>query len=180
MELSRKSREALPYLIVLGIAVWFFYVASHIAYTSIPNQMGPDRWPKMISATLAVISAFEVLRRLLTPAPAETKINEEALEDHLVHPTQTHVPEVMGAVGATIVYLLMLDHTGFAASTLIYSACLMWLGGFRRPGIIALCACGLTILFCFIFMKLIFVALPLGQGPFEKISLALMSFVGVH
>jgi hypothetical protein len=29
-------------------------------------------------------------------------------------------------------------------------------------------------------MKVIFVALPLGQGPFEKISLFVMSLVGVR
>ena len=180
MELSRKSREALPYLVVFGVAVWLFYVASHIVYTSIPDQMGPDRWPRMISGALAIISGFEILRRFLVTAPVKTETEEETIEDHLVHPKQTHIPEVLGAVGATVVYLLMLDHTGFAVSTVVYSSCLMWLGGFRRPGIIALCASGLTLLFCFIFMKLIFVALPLGQGPFEKISLALMSFVGVH
>ncbi len=180
MELSRKSRGVLPYLIVLAVALWLFYVASHIAYTSIPDQMGPDRWPKMISGALAIISAFEILRRFLTPAPVETKTEEETVEDHLVHPKQTHVPAVLGAVGATVVYLLMWEHTGFATSTVVYAACLMWLGGFRRPGIIAFYSCALTVLFCFIFMKLIFVALPLGEGPFEKISLALMSFVGVH
>jgi putative tricarboxylic transport membrane protein len=56
----------------------------------------------------------------------------------------------------------------------------MWLGGFRRPGWVAVLSVMLSVFLTFVFMKLIFVALPLGQGPFEKISLTIMSLVGVH
>ena len=180
MHLTKKHRDIVPYLIVLGIAVWLYYVADHIAYTAIPDQMGPDRWPKMITAILAFVSAFEVVRRLIASAPIEAGVEENTLDDELVHPKQTHVAMVFGTIAATIAYLLALERCGFAFSTVVYSACLMWLGGFRRLLVIVPCAGALTVLFTFIFMKLIFVALPLGQGPFEKISLALMSLVGVH
>jgi putative tricarboxylic transport membrane protein len=56
----------------------------------------------------------------------------------------------------------------------------MWLGGFRRLAYVAVLAVLLTLFFSFVFMKVIFVALPLGQGPFEKISLFVMSLVGVR
>jgi putative tricarboxylic transport membrane protein len=180
IHLIKKIRDAGPYLIVLGIAGWVYYVADHISFTAIPNQMGPDRWPKMITATLALVSAFEIIRRLLFSAPVIADVEESGLEEELIHPKQTHIAMVFGTIVATIIYIVALERCGFAASTVIYSACLMSLGGFRRPLVIALCACGLTILFMFIFMKLIFVALPLGQGPFARISLALMSLVGVH
>ena len=81
---------------------------------------------------------------------------------------------------ASIIYLVALDYCGFAFSTAIYSGCLMWLGGFRRLGYVAILAVLLTFFFSFVFMKIIFVALPLGQGPFEKISLFVMSLVGVR
>ena len=180
MEISKKYRDMLPYVVVLGIAIWLYYVADHIVYTAIPDQMGPDRWPKMITAALAFVSAFEILRRFVTSAPADVVSEEEKTEESLLHPKQTHIPMVFGAIVVTIGYLLALERFGFAFSTVIYSSCLMWLGGFRKPLVIVPTACALTVLFAFIFMKLIFVALPLGQGPFEKISLALMSLVGVH
>jgi putative tricarboxylic transport membrane protein len=180
MYLTKKHREIVPYLIILGISVWLFYIADHIAYTAIPDQMGPDRWPKIITALLGAVCLFEVSRRLIASPPTETESVEDKLDDELIHPKQTHIPMVFGTIAATIVYLLALDRCGFASSTVVYSACLMWLGGFRRPLIVALCACALTVFFTFIFMKLIFVALPLGHGPFEKISLAVMSLVGVH
>jgi putative tricarboxylic transport membrane protein len=180
MEISKKERDVLPYLIVLGIAVWLYYVADHIVYTAIPDQMGPERWPKMISAILAFVSAFEIVRRLVAPASEKAAAGDEKLDDELIHPKQTHVAMVFCTIAVTVVYLLALERCGFAFSTLIYSSCLMWFGGFRRPLVIAACAAALTVFFTFVFMKLIFVALPLGQGPFEKISLAVMRLVGVH
>jgi len=180
MEISKRYREIFPYLIVLGIAVWLYYVADHIVYAAIPDQMGPDRWPKMITAALAIVSGFEILRRFLTSAPAELAPKIEEADDGLIHPKQIHIGMVLGAIAATIGYLLALERFGFAFSTVVYASCLMWLGGFRRLLVVVPCACALTVLFTFIFMRLIFVALPLGQGPFEKLSLALMSLVGVH
>lgn len=180
MELSKKYRDVLPYLIVLGVAVWLYYVADHIAYTVIPDQMGPERWPKMITAILAFVSAFEIMRRLITSAPENVAIGDQKLDDELLHPKQTHIAMVLGTILVTIGYLLTLERCGFAFSTVIYSSCLMWFGGFRRPLVVPACAVALTIFLSFVFMKLIFVALPLGQGPFEKISLAVMRLVGVH
>ena len=180
MHLIKKGRDVAPYVIVLGVAIWLYYVADHIAFSAISNQMGPDRWPKMITAILALVSAFETIRRLVVSTPAKAEADEDKLEDELLHPKQTHIAMVFGTIAVTIIYLLALERCGFASCTIVYAACLMWLGGFRQPLVIAFCACGLTILFMFIFMKLIFVALPLGQGPFERISLALMSLVGVH
>ncbi|WJR75859.1 tripartite tricarboxylate transporter TctB family protein [Bradyrhizobium sp. NP1] len=180
MDLSSKYRGVLPYLVVLGIAIWLFYAACNIAYTPLPDQMGPDRWPKMITAILAFVSAFEIVRRLVASAPVQIAAGEDKLNEDLLHAKQTHIPMVLGTIIVTVVYLLALERCGFALSTALYSSCLMWLGGFRKPLVIMICACALTVFFTFVFMKLIFVALPLGQGPFENISLAIMRLVGVH
>lgn len=180
MPISQKLRDIAPYLIVLCVAVYLYYVADHIAYAAIPDQMGPERWPKIIICLLGLVCAFEVVRRSFVPAAAEVTEQPDEFEQELLVPPQTHIPLVFCTIIATIAYLLVLDRFGFAFSTVIYAACLMWFGGFRRLGWVAVLSVMLSVFLTFVFMKLIFVALPLGQGPFEKISLTVMSLVGVH
>jgi putative tricarboxylic transport membrane protein len=59
-------------------------------------------------------------------------------------------------------------------------SCLIRIGGFKRPAITL--AIGFTgaLLFMVLFMRLIFVALPIGTGPFATLSIAVMRILGVH
>jgi putative tricarboxylic transport membrane protein len=183
MPAIQRLREATQYAIILCGAAYLWYVADHIAYAPIPGQMGPERWPKIIVGVLAIVCAIEIVRRLILPSATAVSApqgEEKDAEDEWLRPKQTHIPLVFGTIVASIVYLVALDYCGFAFSTMIYSGCLMWLGGFRRLAYVAVLAVLLTLCFSFVFMKVIFVALPLGQGPFEKISLFVMSLVGVR
>ena len=56
----------------------------------------------------------------------------------------------------------------------------MALGGTRRPGLVLAVSTAITLFFCFVFMKVIFVALPVGQEPFSKVSFCLMSMLGIR
>jgi putative tricarboxylic transport membrane protein len=177
MPFSQKLREIAPYIAVLCAAVYLFHVAEHIVYTPIPDQIGPERWPEIVICILGFVAIVEIGLRLFgarSEAPAADQ------DDELLSPRQTHIAAVFGVIAATLGYVLIIERCGFAVSTAAYSACLMWLGGFRKPGYVAVVAVFLSLFLSFIFMKLIFVALPLGEGPFEKISLFVMSLVGVH
>lgn len=181
MTAAKKFIDIVPYVLIMGAAVGLYYVADHIVFTAIPDQIGPDRWPKIIVGILFVVCGFEIVRRLVAggsvrDVPSET----DDLDASLAMPHTTEPGLVIGTVLVTIAYLFMLDFCGFFSSTIVYSACLMWLGGFRKPALIVPIAVGLSFLFTFIFMKLIFVALPLGHGPFAKVSLTIMNLVGVH
>jgi putative tricarboxylic transport membrane protein len=181
MTSTKRFVDIVPYVLIMGAAVGLYYVADHIAYTAIPDQIGPDRWPKMIIGMLFFVCGFEIVRRLVAGDAARDVTSEsEGLDASLAMPHTTQPGRVIGTIVVTVVYLFMLDFCGFFSSTIVYSACLMWLGGLHKPAIFIPVAVGLSFLFTFIFMKLIFVALPIGQGPFEKVSLTVMNLVGVH
>lgn len=178
---AKRSFDILPYVLIMGAAVGLYYVADHIVYTAIPNQIGPDRWPKIIIGLLFFVCGFEIVRRLVAGEPARDVASEAVeLDASFAMPHTTQPGRVIGTIIVTVAYLFMLDFCGFFSSTIVYSACLMWLGGLHKPTIFIPVAVGLSFLFTFIFMKLIFVALPLGLGPFEKVSLTVMNLVGVH
>jgi putative tricarboxylic transport membrane protein len=181
MSFTRRLGDAVPYALILCAAVGLYYVADHISYAAIPDQMGPDRWPKIVISVLILVCGIELVRRLIARSDSvEPSSDPQELEADLMSHHQAHPGLVIGTVLATVGYLLVLDTLGFFISTIFYTGCLMALGGFRKPLVVSIMSLVLSFFFTFIFMKLIFVALPLGHGPFEKISLAVMNLVGVH
>lgn len=176
MPLATRLRRLAPYVIILIVGVSLYAVADRIAYTKIPDQIGPDLWPKLIIMVMISVCLFEIGRKLLASPAAEQPASEvEGWEEEEAGPPRT----VFAAVAITVVYLLTLNIVGFVIGTLFYVGGLMWLGGTRRPGTVAVLSLGITAFFAFFFMKLIYVALPTGISPFSWVSFAVMKLLGV-
>lgn len=170
-----------PYVLIIGIALAFYYTADRISYSAVPGQMGPERWPKLILGILIAVCGFEIVRRISVAVrgPRSSSQADQA-DDGFSQQMEAHPLRVAGASAATIAYLLLFDLCGFFVSTILYLAVVMWLAGIRRPVFVGLLSVALSLVFSFFFMKLIYVALPLGQGPFAQISLFVMTLVGVR
>ena len=56
----------------------------------------------------------------------------------------------------------------------------MYLGQFRRPLPVTLLSVAIALSFLFLFMRVVYVALPAGIAPFDSVSYALMAAMGVH
>jgi putative tricarboxylic transport membrane protein len=61
-----------------------------------------------------------------------------------------------------------------------YIAAFVALGGYRRWGIIAAVSVIGTFVMLFFFMKVVYVSLPLGVGPFQQVTLFLMQLLGIR
>ncbi|WP_040298510.1 tripartite tricarboxylate transporter TctB family protein [Afipia sp. 1NLS2] len=174
-------RELGPYILIIGAAIYFYRVASEIPYTEIPGQMGPERWPKIIIALLIAVCAFEVVRRIFVsvrPRPVSDAASEA--DEGFSQQMEAHPLLVAAATAATVGYLLLFDLVGFFVATALYLVAVMWIGGVRRPVFLGLLSLAISFAFSFFFMKLIYVALPLGEGPFARISLIVMKLVGAN
>lgn len=175
-------RELGPYVLIVGVAIALYRVASQISYTEIPGQMGPERWPKIIIALLICVCAFEIVRRIvviLRPRPVAGAA--EATEDEgFSQQMEAHPMLVAAATAATVAYLLLLGLLGFFTASVLYLAAVMWIGGVRRPVFLGVLSLTISFAFSFFFMTLIYVALPLGEGPFARISLIVMKLVGAN
>lgn len=193
-----RLRGFVPYIVLLIGALYLFGVADRISFMPVPGQSGPALWPKIVLTLLIGVCIFEIGRRTLwsfsgtgateravrremgaEPGALDTPGADDAdpmLEAH----GADHPWRVVGTVVATILYLLALETTGFFLSTIVYSAALMWFGGTRRPFVMVVMSLALSTFFTFVFMKVIFVALPIGHGPFQTVSLAIMALLGIR
>jgi len=183
-----RLRALLPYVLVLAAAAVLGYTASHFAYTPRGDRPGPDVWPRAILVLLAVaciVRIVSVLRRTADRAPkslqdviaADTRPADDG--DDAPEPRQYPLLLATG-IALTILYVALLGTLGFFVDTVLYIAALTRTGRYKRWPIIVAVAFGGALVFMFIFMKVVYLSLPIGQPPFATVSLLLMQWMGVR
>lgn len=173
-----RLKAAAPYAALLVGAAYLFRDAGHFAYSVRPGELGPDFWPKAVLTLLMIACGWELIARIASrpaaPAPGF------APGEHVAE-AQPRYPSLLGAGAlATLGYVLVLPQAGFFFSTTLYLALFMLIGRYRRYGVIAATSLAGSVVFIFVFMRVVYVSLPLGVGPFQKLSLWILATLGVH
>ena len=177
--MAGKLKGQLPYLALLLGAAYLYRAAGHFAYAARPGELGPDFWPKAVLALLMAVCAYEIVRRaLFVHAPrvpdADSRPATQPAEG-------TRYPRLLAAgVGLTVLYVLGLDNAGFFLSTALYLALFMLVGRYRRYGVIAATSVLGSLTFVYVFMKIVYVSLPLGAGPFKQVSVWILAALGIR
>ena len=177
--MSARAKAIAPYVAVLAIAAFLYANTSTFAALGRPGQLGPDFWPKAVLVLLMVTCAIEIVGVALVPAAkpgaiARAKQPEEGEES-------PRFPMLLGGgIVLTILYVPGMQLLGFFLATVLYLAAFMVVGRYRRYRVIAAASLVGSLAFVFVFMKIVYVSLPLGVGPFKSVSTALMALLGIH
>ena len=125
------------------------------------------------------------LMRMLPPASvhcvfADPPYNLQ-LRGELRRPVEQTYPRLLllGMV-MTVAYVALIETLGFFLCTFLYLAGFMLIGRYRRIGVVAVTSLIGSLVFMFVFMKIVYVSLPLGQEPFVRVSLMLMRLMGIR
>ena len=190
---KRVLRGTLPYLIVLVISVGLFINAGQIGSgggSSDQHLLGPAFWPQLILVLAMCVCIFEIsfhwffdmegVCGLLSQVTHEMERAEGGVEGIEDEPTESNPWRLAAGVGLTLIYVWLLPTIGFTLATLFYIGLFIWLGGYRRMGVVASVSLLGTLALVFIFMKIVYVSLPLGTGVFGKFSVALLPLLGIH
>lgn len=174
----RRLQAALPYVVVLAAGAFLYHTADGFEFEESSGRIGPGAWPKLVLVLLllaalwgAVASAVRAGRGIEEPTEAD---------EALARPPELYPHLVWLAVGVTVGYLLLLLEIGFFLATIVYVVILMYLGHYRRPLPAALLGVAVAFAFMFVFMRVVYVSLPVGTAPFDRLSFALMAAMGVH
>lgn len=179
-------RVLLPYLLVLAGAAFLFWNTLHFEFMPRGDRPGPDVWPRAILALMMVTCAARIatvwrrrpgddggaLDGLIGEAPADT--------DPEAPPARRYPLLLATGIALTIAYVGLLGTLGFFTGTVLYIAALARTGRYRRWPVIVAVALGGALFFMFVFMKVVYLSLPLGRPPFEAISLALMQLLRIR
>ena len=182
--LSRLLRAA-PYIVLQLAAMYFYQVAGRIEFPAAPGRIGPDFWPKSILVLLGLVCVYEIIKNLLI---GETVTAAGLLEKFMKdsgevegEETQRSYPLLLASVIVlTVIYVVTVSSLGFFLATIAYLALFMIIGRYRNWTVIAVSSLLGSLTLVFIFMKVVYVSLPLGVEPFSAVSLWLLRVMGVH
>ena len=172
-----RLKAAAPYAALLAGAAYLFHDAGRFAYSARPGELGPDFWPKAILILLMLACGWELAARLVSRPAAPRAV----APTHSEAAAETRYPRLLaGGALATLGYVLVLPQAGFFVSTALYLALFMLIGRYRRLGVIAATSLVGSLAFVFVFMRIVYVSLPLGAGPFQQLSLWILAMLGIH
>ncbi len=79
----------------------------------------------------------------------------------------------------TVAYVSALPWLGYFVATLLYVTAFVYFGNYRRASVAAGVGIVASAAFMFLFMRVVYVSLPIGVGPFAQVSTLLMRAMGV-
>jgi len=176
--LGRRLQGSVPYLVVLALAAALYAVAGRFEYAPKPGQLGPDVWPKAILAIAMLVCVLEIAWRLFEPASAVLKKEIPAEEAQQEAPRLPHL--LAAGIGLSLLYVGTLELLGFFLATAAYLALFMAIGRYRRWAVVAATSLLGSLAFVFVFMRVVYVSLPLGRGPFQQVSIWIFRLLGIH
>ncbi len=184
-----RLNRIVPYVIVLAIVSYLFFLAGRIDYAAPGGRIGPAFWPKAILMLAMATCAYEIIKNLFfMKSEHELKgvlesIIEETPGDAGAAPevTQKTYPHLLlVGIAMTVAYALLIEKLGFFLCTFLYLGGFMVAGRYRRLGVVLATSLIGSLAFMFIFMKIVYVSLPLGQNPFSEVSFFLMRLMGIR
>jgi putative tricarboxylic transport membrane protein len=190
-----RLRAVLPHSLMLLVAIGLYLAAMRIdsGGAAAGGRIGPDFWPKVVIAFMGLLCVYEIVKRLvlhssftargLTEGLTHNPAAEAEISDGVpveAEPEREYPKLLWSGAALIVAYVVVVPWLGFFLTTALFLAAFIWLGGFRRPLInLVVSAIGAFALVV-IFMRVAYISLPLGAGPFHDLSTALLALIGVR
>jgi putative tricarboxylic transport membrane protein len=178
-----QLRGLLPYLAMLVAAAFFYWAATRIEVDT-GGRIGPAFWPKTVIALLALLCIYELVKRLVLRSNFSASglvdtTNPQGSEVELEAAERPHPRKLAAGIGLVAAYVFAAPWLGFFVSTALFLAIFPWIGGIRRPWLLAALGAGGSLALIVVFMRVAYISLPLGEGPFRALSIGLLRLLGV-
>jgi len=181
--LRQRLTGAAPYTVVFAGAAYLYVNAGSFAALARPGELGPQFWPRAVLILLMLVCASAIVRAGLFPPVRQTPLGAGSRiedEDAPEGERSTHPYRLLGGVALCAAYVAGMERLGFFLATALYLGLFMWLGRYRRPGVIVTVSLIGSLAFVFVFMKIVYVSLPLGVAPFQAVSVAILALLGIR
>lgn len=162
-EFSKKA------LVWLGFLFWICLASTAIILTfgftgEIANyKYGAAGWPRVLFVGIIVVAIIQLLVSLRHLSRRSSESDERTAEGSGTPVSIAGLP--LKTLAAPVIYVALLPQIGFFAATPIFLASVMLIMGERRLWIIAAVTAGIYAFVLLVFVKLLFVPLPIGSWP---------------
>lgn len=185
--MKERLRLTLPHAVLLLISGLLYYATSFIDTAASATRIGPDFWPKIIIGALAVLCIYEIAKRLIIGEARDAGgltaglgLPLDAADNELIE-SQALVDNRKLVAGIAVIagFVFGVAYLGFFIATALFVTLFCWIGGYRRTAPVVLASVLGAFVLLVIFMRVTYVSLPLGVGPFKTLSVLLLQLIGV-
>jgi len=150
---------------VLGSAGFLFYVATTFPRFEHADKLGPAFWPKIVLLMVIVLSGVSVVKSVL-----KAKRQKSPKTQPMVAGEQESFKRLALAIFVSLVYGFSVPYTGFLLSIFIFQIVFLLILKVKKIWILFLFPLALTVVIYIIFIEILYIPLPRGQGIFLTFS----------
>ena len=174
-----KIKKIVPYVIILLVSLYFYSLAGQFRFSAKPGNLGPDFWPKLLLSLTMAACLYEIIKtafflKVALPREATEEGSAKAQSKKKTYPGLLIIGIVM-----TVSYAYFVTLLGFVLCTFLYFALFMIVGRYRKIWAILVNSVLGTLVLVVIFMKIVYVSLPLGQEPFSGVTFFILRMLGI-
>ena len=154
-------------ILILLLALYFYFLAGKIDEPPGPEQLGAAFWPKMILIFLMAscgIKAGEILK-------VRGKEKAEAIQAE--PPAEVNTPKLALMIAMVIAAVYFMDIIGFPLANFLFLLLFMRIAGLRKKLSLLLTSVLGTIFLLYLFVKVVYLPLPKGQWFFDDVTILL-------
>jgi putative tricarboxylic transport membrane protein len=134
------------------------------------GQLGPSFWPRLVLVALAAVCALRAVSVWRQPSGGPVAAPGAAPLDRR---------RLAIAIALILLYVSATPLVGFPLATATFIAAFAVVAGARRPAGVAAAAVIGTLGVLYLFVKVVYLPLPKGDGPLEAVTLSLYRLLGI-
>ncbi len=154
-------------ILIFLAAIYFYSLADRLEAFSPPGQLGPAFWPK-VSLILLIAGCLIKVGELFKEERKKIVLEEKAS----AHPP-LNVVRLIIMIGLVIFVVVAMDFLGFLLANFLFLLFFVGITGVRKKVPLLLIPFLGTILLLYLFVKIVYLPLPRGQGIFNDLTIYL-------
>ena len=162
----------LPEVILLAAAVYLFVVALGFKQVGPADQIGPGFWPQVLCVGIGIGALVRLGQKLRSQ---ESRVVGDAASEA----GELRMPRVALGVALVVGYVVGMLFLGYILATALFLIAFIYLGGQRKWYVVPL-GIASSLLFAYVFLKVVYIALPSGVGIFDQLTVLLYELLGVY
>jgi uncharacterized protein with PQ loop repeat len=176
---AEKAKRIIPYVIIVLVSLYFYYLAGQFRFSAKAGNLGPDFWPKLLLGLTMAACLYEIVKMALFLKFAPPKEAAEEQSAKAQTKKKTYPGLLVIGIAMTVAYAYFVTTLGFILCTFLYFALFMIVGRYRKIWAILANSVAGTLVLVVIFMKIVYVSLPLGQEPFSGVTFFVLGILGI-
>jgi putative tricarboxylic transport membrane protein len=162
----------LPEIVLIAAAVYLFVVALGFKQVGPSDQIGPGFWPQVLCVGIGIGALVRLGQKLRSR-------ERQVVGDVASEADELRMPRVALGIALVVGYVVGMLFLGYILATALFLIAFIYLGGQRKWYVVPL-GIASSLLFAYVFLKVVYIALPSGVGIFDQLTVLLYELLGVY